>query len=148
MVLVDEGDEELEAGVGGGEGTEAGELGVVALAGASGEACIGIGWDEKFCAGAQMPLEFGQKNVDAGKVEVAEMQVAVGDGAEPGNQVCGLRIARNEQDRGAQMLEKVLLRAGQAEVFHILHPDYHNIGRNLERAPVADEEETLSLIHI
>ena len=47
-------------------------------------------WNEKTRSGAKVALEFGQKYVDAGKVQVTEVNVAVGNGLQPADQIRGL----------------------------------------------------------
>ena len=55
------------------------------------------GNEERGTCCAQMFLVFRKKDVNACQIEVTKMDIAIGDSGKPFTQVCGLRIARNEQ---------------------------------------------------
>ena len=92
-------------------------------------------------------MKLGEEDVDASQIEIAEMDIAIGDGLQPGAQVGGLRIAGDKQQAACayRPLKQSPLTANHAKVLHILYTYDNDILGDGERLPVGDEQETAFL---
>jgi hypothetical protein len=86
-------------------------------------------------------MKLGEEDVDAGQIEIAEMDIAIGDGLQPGAEVGGLRIAGYKQQAACayRLLKQCPLTADHAKVLHILYAYDNDILGDGKRLPVSDE---------
>ena len=89
-------------------------------------------------------MKLGEEDVDAGQIEIAEMNIAIGDGLQPGAEVSGLRITGYKQQAASayRSIKQCPLPANQTKVLHILYAYDYNILWDGKRLPVGDEQET------
>ena len=78
-----------------------------------------------------MSVKLREENINASKVEIPKMDIAIGDFMQPWTKIYGLRIAWDKQQTyGANaLLEELSLQTNHAEVLHVLNAnDNHIIG--------------------
>ena len=86
-------------------------------------------------------MKLGEEDVDASQIEIAEMDIAIGDGLQPGAEVGGLRVAGYEQQAACayRLLKQCTLLANHAKILHVLDAYDNDILWDGKRLPVSDE---------
>ena len=119
-------------------------LGVVAVERSPGEAFFYVIGDVEGGSVAEMAVKLSEEDFDALQVEIAEMEIGIGDDLEPLTQVGRSGITRDKEDPSPREIpiEQITLSTNHAKIFHILYSDHQDILGDDERVPIIDEEET------
>ena len=122
---------------------EFGQLGIITLHRANAKSFLNISGYQKGCTGENIRVELRQEDMYSRQIEVAEMNITVGDGLQPITQVGGLGITRYKQEPIANLrLKKFTLATNQAKVLHVLNSHHNHISWNRKRPPVCNEYKT------
>ncbi len=89
-------------------------------------------------------MEFGEENVYSSQIEIAEMDIAIGDGLQPGTKVSGLWITGDKQQTvGAnRLLKQCSLLANHTKILHILNAYNNDVTGNGKRLPIGYKHKT------
>ena len=94
-----------------------------------------------------MCVKLREENINASKVEIPKMDIAIGDFLQLWTKIYGLRIAWDKQQTyGANaLLEELSLLTNHAEVLHVLNANHNDILRNYKPLPICHKPETAFL---
>ena len=98
----------------------------------------------------QMRKEFRKEDLNARQVEIAEMNIVIGNRLQPVHQILRLRLTGNQQQgrhtSAAKLFSNLLKNSGlpfrQTEVLHVLDAHDNGLFRNTEVLVIADIQKT------